>query len=93
MRLDPVLSLLPKHCCPITLALRGKFEAGVFPLVLQPSLPLVSLTCVLEAEVSFGLLFFLKKKKQQPGLGAQEVAQQPEFDPWNPRGKRRGPTF
>lgn len=29
MRLDPVLSLLPKHCCPITLALKGKFEAGV----------------------------------------------------------------
>lgn len=90
MRLDPVLSLLPKCCCPITLVLKVKFEAGVVSsgLAAKPSSGEFNL-CFR----SRGQLWSLKKK-QKPGLGAQEVAQQPEFDPWNPRGKRRGgPTF
>lgn len=82
MRLDPVLSLLPKHCCPITLALKGKFEAGVVSsgLAAKPSSGEFNL-CFRSRDQLWSFFFFYLN---QPGLGAQEVAQQPEFDPWNP---------
>jgi hypothetical protein len=62
-----------------------------FLLVLQPNPPLLSLTCVAEPLKQRSALVIekptnqtkpTKPKQPNPGLGDQEMAQQPDFDPW-----------